>query len=289
MYKTLFLLFLLTACTAQKSETAGEILTDGLGRHVVLKKKPLRTLALAPSLTEMLFFVCDTAQIVGVTTNCNFPEAVKNKPRITTYPALDIEGILKLRPDVVFTMEGMTALDQAQRLEQAGIPVFYQKYEKVSDILNGIREIGRIMGKLEKANHLTDSLEKIQNIFLQETKNLPKSRVLGIISADPMYVYGKNTIFTDKLRLAGAINAVDTVFEAPFPILTREYVLKINPEVIIGGAFAQMDTTFFKLYPELRRISAYQNRRIFAVTDDLSSRPSPRIMQAIAELRRTIQ
>ncbi len=108
--------------------------------------------------------------------------------------------------------------------------------------------------------------------------------MLCITWQDPIYVYGRNTILTDKLRLAGAENAVDSVFSAPFPALSREYILKINPDIILGGSFEKLDSTFFSRYPELKKTNAYRNRRVYAVTDDLNSRPSPRVVEAVAEL-----
>ena len=58
-------------------------------------------------------------------------------------------------------------------------------------------------------------------------------------------------------------NAVAETFPQPYPALTREYILKLNPDVLLGGSFEKLDSTFFKNYPELRRIKAYQNRRVF--------------------------
>jgi iron complex transport system substrate-binding protein len=65
-------------------------------------------------------------------------------------------------------------------------------------------------------------------------------------------------------------------------------VLKINPDIIIGGGFGKMDSTFFRQYPELRRINAYRNRRIYDLTDDLMARPGPRVMESILELKEAI-
>ncbi|UOQ77992.1 hypothetical protein MUN84_05050 [Hymenobacter sp. 5516J-16] len=49
-----------------------------------------------------------------------------------------------------------------------------------------------------------------------------------------------------------------------------------------------MDSTFFRLYPELKRIRAYQTRRIYRVTDDLMSRPTPRVVEGVRELKQVV-
>jgi iron complex transport system substrate-binding protein len=285
-----FLLLTFSACSSSSDQQSQEkkiVYVDDLDRQIVLNSPPKKVMALAPSMTEILFAICDTSQIVGVTQNCNYPDIVKTKPIVNNYP-MDYEALIKVKPDMVFTVEGITPLTDVERMAQMNIPVYYQTYTTVEDILEGIVTIGEIMGRQEQAHTLVDSLRSIKQEISRRTSSLEKPSVLAITWQDPIYAYGKNTIFTDKLQIAGAINAIDTVFEAPFPALTREYILKINPDVVLGGSFEHMDSTFFRLYPELRKINAYKNKRIYAVTDDLQSRPSPRVMQSILEIERLI-
>lgn len=284
------LLLSFSACSSssdQQSQDKKIIYVDDLHRQLVVSKPPKKVMALAPSMTEILFAICDANQIVAVTQNCNFPETVKTKPIVNNYP-MDYEALLQVKPDMIFTVEGITPVTDAERMAQMNIPVYYQNYTTVEDILEGIIRIGEIMGRQEQAQSLVDSLRSIKQEISRRTSSLEKPSVLAITWQDPIYAYGKNTIFTDKLQIAGAINAIDTVFEAPFPALTREYILKINPDVLLGGSFEHMDSTFFRLYPELRKINAYKNKKVYAVTDDLQSRPSPRVMQSILEMEQLI-
>lgn len=284
------LLLSFSACSSssdQQSQDKKIIYVDDLHRQLVVSNPPKKVMALAPSMTEILFAICDTNQIVAITQNCNFPETVKTKPIVNNYP-MDYEALLQVKPDMIFTVEGITPVTDAERMAQMNIPVYYQTYTTVEDILEGMIRIGEIMGRQEQAQSLVDSLRSIKQEISHRTLSLEKPSVLAITWQDPIYAYGKNTIFTDKLQIAGAINAIDTVFEAPFPALTREYILKINPDVLLGGSFEHMDSTFFRLYPELRKINAYKNKKIYAVTDDLQSRPSPRVMQSILEIEQLI-
>jgi iron complex transport system substrate-binding protein len=258
---------------------------DDLGRALTLPARPRRVLALAPSLTEVLFAVADTATIVARTQADDYPAAALRKPLVNSYP-LDLERLVALHPDVVFTIEGMTPPDAAARLGQLGIPVYYQKYRRVADVLRGINDVGRLLGRPAQAKHLTDSLQAQLNELASPSNGAGTTpTVLALASADPIYVYGQNTLFTDEIRLAGGQNAVRDTFPQPFPALTREYVLKLNPEVVLGGRFGKLDSTFFKNNPELRRTRAYQARRVYATTPNLLQRPSPRIVEAVRELQ----
>ncbi|UPL47975.1 ABC transporter substrate-binding protein [Hymenobacter sublimis] len=286
------LLLLAAACQPDKapaSEAAApaQQLRDDLGRAVVVPAQPRRIMALAASMTEMLYAVADTATIVARTQVCDYPAAALRKPVINSYP-LDLERLVALRPDVVFTTDGITSQADAQRLQELGIPVYYQHYTSVEDIFRGLNDLGRILGRQPQARRLTDSL-RTELARLTPGPTAPSApRVLAITWSDPIYVYGQNTLFTDKIAIAGGQNAVQEKFAQPYPALTREYVLKLNPDIIIGGTFGKMDSTFFRLYPELKRIRAYQTRRIYRVTDDLMSRPTPRVVEGVRELKQVV-
>jgi iron complex transport system substrate-binding protein len=276
----------LLACQSENKSVASPTTVqvhDDLGRALTLPAHPRRVLALAPSLTEMLYAVADTATIIARTQADDYPAAALRKPLVNSYP-LDMERLVALHPDVVFTVEGMTPPDAAARLGELGIPVYYQKYRRVADVLRGINDLGRLLGRSPQAKRLTDSLQT-QLAQLGPAPAATRPTVLALASADPIYVYGQNTLFTDEIRLAGGQNAVRDTFPQPFPALTREYILKMNPEVVLGGRFGKLDSTFFKNNPELRRTSAYQRRRVYATTPNLLQRPSPRIVEAVRELQ----
>jgi iron complex transport system substrate-binding protein len=76
--------------------------------------------------------------------------------------------------------------------------------------------------------------------------------------------------------------------DKPYPQLSREYILKINPDVIFGGDFEKMEASFFKLYPELKLTIAYRNKWVFELNDDLASRPGPRFLEGIREIEQKL-
>jgi iron complex transport system substrate-binding protein len=288
-------LVLLAACQSTDKPAAATVteapqhVTDDLGHQLTIPAHPQRIMSLAASMTEMLFAVADTATIVARTQVCDYPKAALRKRVINSYP-LDLEGLVALHPDVVFTTEGITSLDDIARLEKLGIPVYCQRYTKVTDILRGLNDLGRLLGRAAQAKKLTDSLATELKTLAQSTAPAAiRPRVLAITWQDPIYAYGENTLFTDRIRLAGGQNAVTEHFAQPYPALTREYILKLNPDVLIGGSFGKLDSTFFKNYPELRRIKAYQTHRVFGITGDLMERPSPRVVESVRELQRLLR
>ncbi|MFD2721833.1 ABC transporter substrate-binding protein [Hymenobacter monticola] len=276
----------LASCQSDSKPAAPVAVHDGLGRALTLPAHPRRVLALAPSMTEMLYAVADTATIVARCPQDNFPVAVLSKPVVNNYP-LDLERLVTLKPEVVFTVEGITSVDDAKRLQDLGIPVYYMRFRKVEDVFTGMEELGRLLGREAQGHRVADSLRQSMKILVNSPAHQPANppKVLAITWQDPIYCYGQNTLFTDEIRLAGGQNAVTETFPQPYPALTREYILKLNPDVLLGGSFEKLDSTFFKNYPELKRINAYKTRRVFAITGNLMERPGPRVVESVRELQ----
>lgn len=268
----------------QRPEAAFITVTDDLGRQLKIVREPRRVMGLAPSATEMLYAVANEKNIIGRTQNCDYPARVRNKPVVNTYP-LDYEQLVLLKPDLVFTAEGITSAEEAAKLQELNIPVYYQQFATVQDILDGMQDIGRLLHREARASKVVDSLQTEINKLKVNLLPAARPRVLAITWHDPIYVYGQNTLFTDKLKIIGAENAVTEILTQPYPALTREYILKLNPDIIIGGSFEQMDKTFFKMYPELKQTKAYRRKKVFAATDNLMARPSPRVVASIQELK----
>ncbi|MBK0402324.1 ABC transporter substrate-binding protein [Adhaeribacter sp. BT258] len=273
--------------SAQKVEANKITVTDDLGRKLEIPAQPKRVMALSAAMTEMLFAVVPDSLIVARTQVCNFPEAALKKPVVNSYP-LDLEGLLVLKPEIIFTEDGITSMETAAKIEQLGIPVYFQKYEKVTDIFRGLNDIGKIMRRETEAQKLTDSLQTELNAIENEVKTQELKRALVVINTDPIYVYGRNTLMTDKLEKAGGQNALQENFPQQSPQLTREYVLQLNPGFIFGISQVQNEA-FFRLYPELKKVDAYKNKRIFNLNDDLAARPSPRVVESVREIRNYLQ
>jgi iron complex transport system substrate-binding protein len=242
--------FILFSCGNRKTPVAekAEIITvtDDLGRKIQIPRQPLRVMGLAPSATEMLYAVADEKTIIGRTQNCDYPARVKEKPEVNTYP-MDYEKVILLKPDLIFTVEGITSVEVAARLAELNIPVYYQTFATVADVFRGLMVMGQLLHREEKARQVVDSLQAELAILKVESAG-PKPKVLAITWQDPIYAYGQNTLFTDKLQYLGAQNAVTETFSQPYPALTREYLLALNPDVLLGGTLPEMEKTFFSKY-----------------------------------------
>ncbi|MES2388378.1 MAG: helical backbone metal receptor [Bacteroidota bacterium] len=285
--------FLLPACGTKPYEhkfaDTLAVFKDDLGNRVEVVPGRGRVMGLCPSMTEMLYAVCPDTMICGITEACNYPPAAMHKQRVKVFPP-DLEGILRLKPSLIFTEEGMTGPENAEKLRSMGVPVYYQSYLTIPDVINGLRDIGKLTKCEARANKVADSLAAIEKVMRETGESKAKKpKVLVITWKNPIYAHGYNTIMTDKLALAGADNALDAKLGKQYPELSREYLLKLDPDIIFGGTPEDMEKNFFSIYPELRRLKAYKNKHLYALTDDLATRPGPRVLQAAAEMKKLVE
>lgn len=93
-----FWLCLLLAIPAQ-AETIR--LLDDTGQTLEFTRPPQRIISLTPHLTELLFAVGAGAQVVGVDSASDYPQAAQALPRVGGYSRINFERMLALKPDLV--------------------------------------------------------------------------------------------------------------------------------------------------------------------------------------------
>jgi ABC-type Fe3+-hydroxamate transport system substrate-binding protein len=111
--------------------------TDDLGRTVQIKGAPQRIISLAPSNTEMVYALGLEDRLIGVTTYCNYPEAVKDKPKVSEYSNVDIEKIVSLQPDLVLadSIHKATVIPALEKLNIPVLAVIPENLEKILSLL----------------------------------------------------------------------------------------------------------------------------------------------------------
>ncbi len=257
---------------------------DGFGREVIIPEKLERgVIGLSPAVTEILAQVVPPDMILARTKACDFPEWIMEKESVESYP-LDIESIISLDPEIIFSEEGIIPEDALKKLKEFGIESYIFRFESPGDISDAFLTLAKIFPELsqnaEKAsNHFHTALEK------ERVREMSGKTALGLIWTEPIYVFGHNTILSSELELIGLTNAIDSVFSVPYPEISREYLLKIDPDIIFGLEFQEFDKNLVQRFPELRNLTAFRDSTIFEVNPDLFTRPSPRIPILLAELK----
>ena len=267
----------------------GATFKDSMGREITLHKAPTRIIPLAPSLTEIVYFLGLGEHVVGVTEFSYYPSEATTKPKVGSYVNLNVERIISLSPELAIGTKDGNQPGVIELLEQAGIQVFIVNPRNVKDVIETISQIGRVCGVSEKAglvsNQLNQRLERVQSAVAGKDRPL----VFLQINLRPIMTVNRNTFHHDLITLAGGRNLAQDE-PITYPRISREEVIRRQPDVIIissmdrGGGFEEARQEWL----QWTSIPAVKTNRVHLINSDLTDRPSPRIIDGLEAMVRVI-
>ncbi len=283
-----FIIIFIWLCLGELTATAG-IVSDQLGRKVIIPENPQRIISLAPNITEIIFALNCENRLKGVTLHCDFPIEAKLLPKIGSYVGLDLEKIVSLKPDLCIAIKDGNPKHVIDRLESFGIPVYAVDPRNLESVMETIIAIGSILGAGERADILVQKMRsRIMHVMDMVARTSYRPRVFFQIGAAPIVSVGTRTYIHELIVLSGGINI--TAGDTPYPRFSREQLIALSPEVVIITSMERSDVfdhvlTEWNKWPQ---IPAVQNKRIYNANSDLFDRPSPRLVDGLEALVKLI-
>jgi len=284
---------LLLACVAvllcSPMQAGAETFRDSLKRKVMLRASPRRIVSLAPSITEMIYFLGLGDRLVGVTRFSYFPEEAREKPKVGTYIDINVEKVVTLNPDLVIATVDGNRREDIEMLEEAGIPVYVVNPRRVYQILEAIERVGDICGIAHRARAGVASLRKRVERVKEAVRERERPLVFLVINAKPLMTVNRSTTHHDVIELAGGRNMAEDQ-PITYPRISLEEVIRRGPEVIIvssmerGGGHERVQREWFRW----NAIPAVQDGRVYVIDSDLIDRAAPRIVDGLEEMAKLI-
>ena len=264
-------------------------LIDQMGREVVIPDNPGRVIALAPSITEIIFAIGCQDRLIGATLFSDFPEQAEKLPKVGSYVHLDLEKIVSLKPDLCIATKDGNPKDVVNRLEALKIPVYAVNPKDLQTVMDTIVETGRLLcaekAAEKTAANMKKRLEKIRELVKKAEK---KPKVFFQIGIAPIVSVGTKTYIHELIILAGGINL--SRGQTAYPRYSMEQVIGLAPDVIIITSMAR-GAVFERVKARWSRWSelpAVKNNNIFLVDSNLFDRPAPRLINGLELLVKLI-
>ena len=283
-----YFMILIWLCSGDISAMAG-LVTDQLGRKVLIPENPQRIISLAPNITEIIFALNRENLLKGVTLHCDYPVEAKKLPRVGSYVGLDLEKIISLKPDLCIAIKDGNPKSVIDRLESFGIPVYAVDPRNLDSVMETILSIGGLLGAGERADILIRNMRSrighVQNLVAAVSH---RPGVFFQIGTAPVVSVGTRTYIHELITLAGGVNV--TAGDTPYPRFSREQLIALSPDVVIitsmtgSDAFEQVLAEWNK-WPQ---IQAVRNKRIYMADSDLFDRASPRLIEGLEVLVKLI-
>ncbi len=283
---SIFAITILLACGLPIMAKTAE---DQLGREIRVPDDPKRIIALAPSITEIIFALGQQDRLKGTTQFSNYPAEAAKLPKVGSYVRLDLERIVALNPDLCIAIKDGNPKGIIDRLQSLNIPVFAVNPRNLESMIQTIQKIGSILNASQKANTLVkDMRSRIQKVDALVSRIDRRPRVFIQIGISPIISAGTNTFIHELIVRAGGLNVAAS--NRAYPHFSREQVLALAPDVLIITSMARSGA-FQKAKADWNRLShmpAVREKRIYTVNSDVFDRPSPRLLDALEILTRLL-
>ena len=277
----IFLLFFILFQYAASGVAAREVI-DQAGRQVEVPDPATRIVALAPSITEIVYELGREKLLVGATQYSNSPAAARALPRVGSYVRLDVEKIVALQPDLCLGIKDGNPAHSVEKIETLGIPVYVIDPKNLDDIIDVVRQLGDLLNAPETSEQLTEIMRtRIDRVTKMVARAEKRPGVFFQIDAAPIITIGSNTFIHELITLAGGRNLA--AGPQDYPRYNWEEVLVLQPEVAIvasmaGGHSPQELLAGWRRWPQ---IPAVHNNRIHVVDANLIDRPTPRLLDGL--------
>ncbi len=260
---------------------------DDRGRSLHLGSPPARIVSLAPHATELLAAAGAGERLIAVDPHSDWPPRVRELPRVSAYPQIDLERLLALRPDLVLVWgEGLSASALA-RMEGLGLKVFISEPSRLIEVATALERIARALSPEASEAMLSESagfaaarafrgqLQRIESTYAGREP----LRVFVQVWEAPLMSISDRSVMGDALRRCGVINVLGDARSAA-PQVTPEAVARVRPQLILATRVEASD----QRWRAGGLIGAAGETQFLAFDASRLERASPRMLDPLAQL-----
>ncbi len=272
----------------------------------------MRILSLLPSATEIVYALGLEDSLVGVTHECDWPPAAREKPTVsfstlppTADPAevdqlvssslgdgkpiyrLDAEAVRDLQPDLVLTQDLCAVcavpsghVNEALDVMGCHAEVLSMDPGSLEEVLACVADVGAVTGAALRAASLVERLRERLRAVVAAVAGRERPRTFALEWSDPPFNGGHWV--PGMIELAGG-EAVLGRPGTPSIRVTWDEIASSTPEVVIFMPCGyDVEAAAIEGAPLLRRKELARARAVFAVdASSFFSRPGPRLVDGV--------
>jgi iron complex transport system substrate-binding protein len=276
-----------------------------------------RIVSLLPSATEIVCAVGAEAQLVGISHECDYPPAIRDRRVLTrsridagatsraidsavravitdalSIYAVDDDALAALAPDVIVTQDlcevCAVSLDDvraavARIAHREDIRIVSLSPIRLADVLGDVGRVADAIGRSDQGAAVRTGLERrIRAITERAAGAQTRPRVVSLEWIDPLMIGG--TWMPELIELAGG-EAVGAVAGAPAPTIDPAALAALRPDVVVVKpcGFSLERALAEREVIERNVIAAVGPRARVHVTDgnQFFNRPGPRLVESL--------
>ena len=208
-----------------------------------------------------------------------FPE-IRLNPNKSGSHTSSVETIIASKPQVAFGPINMLFDESVKKqLEVAGIVVvdIHRFLHNLDELKEKVRIVAEIFGgeSIKKAKEWLEFTDNNVNFVSQRVAKIKnKKRVLYLsVQANAFMTRGDNFVGSEYIKIAGGINASESLTHKVWNLINAEQVLVFNPDVITTDSNKSIKQILSE--PAFKGLKAVKNKQIFAVPSGIFSWAPP--------------
>jgi iron complex transport system substrate-binding protein len=276
-----------------------------------------RIASLLPSATEIVCALGAGDQLVGISHECDFPAAIRDRPVLTrskidstatsraidaavravianalSIYAVDEDRLAQLSPDVIITQDlcevCAVSLDDvraavARLAHRNDVHIVTLRPTRLTDVLDDIERVAAAIGRAERGATVRAELDhRIADIARRASQVTPRPRVVTLEWIEPLMLGG--TWMPELIELAGG-QVVGATAGAPAPTLSPAALAALAPDVVVVKPCGFTLPRALEERAQIERdvIAACAGRPRVYVTDGNAyfNRPGPRLIDSL--------
>ncbi len=263
------------------------VVTDDLGRKVVMGHRPVRIIALMPSVAEALFAVGAGQRIVGTCDFTNYPAAALRIPKVGGLNP-DPERIVGLRPDLVVSADQTLTVDRANLWSaQFHAPVYATTPHNYADVEKDLNELGELAGTPSATKRAVGAMQRTLEFVTKRIAGLKKPTVFILIWDKPLMTAGADSFVGNLVELAGGVN-IGKDASSSYSQYSAENLIVQDPDFILTGTDRLQVQHAQAASLATLGLRAVKNGQVWAVPFDWRDRPGPRLALALVAVAKIL-
>ncbi|WP_348528476.1 ABC transporter substrate-binding protein [Methanothrix sp.] len=223
--------------------------------------------------SELIYALGGGDRIIGRCSYSNYPAPLMDVAVVAkSSHKPDLEAIVKIKPDLVVA-DGMLSSDNRKEMEDAGIPVLVYSSLDPKTVVTVVEDLGILLEKEDRANEIISFINQYQSMIDEHVAGLEETDkpLVFFEWSKPYYSMGKGTNFDNLSVAVGGINVVADQ-KVKYPTVDPEWLVEIDPDVIVRSVSAQTDENLTEIMvrtrneilsrPELADVTAIKDGRV---------------------------
>jgi iron complex transport system substrate-binding protein len=249
---------------------------DDRQQTIQIAKPPQRIVSLLPSLTETVCALGRCHKLVGLDRYSNWPESVRQLPRMGGGLDPSIEAVLAQRPDLVLMA---TSARGAERFQALGLNVLVLEPRTHADVQRVLHTLAQVLGVPKAQSEAV--WRQIDAGVMAAAQSLPsqaKGQKIYVEVSPAPYGASESSFIGETLSRLGLRNILPASL-GPFPKINPEFVVRAQPDVIIAGDSSRASML---QRPGWAQLKAMQSGKVCAFSpeeSDMLVRAGPRMAE----------